>query len=512
MAEVTEQTPLLSQSAMQKVLPTPLPRLQFTIVVLLQLAEPLTSNVISPFAPQLVRDIGVTHGRESQVGHYVGLLQSMFFVAEGLTVLFWSRLSDRIGRKPVIIIGLLGLSLSMYSFGLSKTFVHLMISRTLNGALNGNVGVMKSITAEITDSSNISRAFAYMNLTWSTGCTLGAMIGGWLYNPAKRFPRLFGQSEFHKTYPYFLPCAIPATFSLLGCIASAALYKETGPTPIPVLKYLGIRKPSPPAIAESMSTSNNNTPSTAERDRDQPNTSSSSPLPLRSMFTKRVIIASGSYASLAAVEITFRCIQPLFYSTPVHLGGLGLSPAKIGNILALDGTLSGLSQLLLFAGINDRWGSRNTVMYAVGSAIPSFVMFPVLSFVARCAEREYGEFGPGYAGGGGGGGGGGKLVWAGIALQVAFSLGMFFGYGAIFIFIAKASPNRESIGATNGISQTSVSIMRAVGPALANSLFSLSVEKKLLGGHLVYYVLIGVAGVALYIVSFLPRRMWDDWE
>ncbi|KAF4613873.1 hypothetical protein D9613_008010 [Agrocybe pediades] len=331
----------------------------------------------------------------------------MFFVAEGLTVLFWSRLSDRIGRKPVIIIGLLGLSLSMYSFGLSKTFVHLMISRTLNGALKYD--------EQINDVKKISHILL----------GLGAMIGGWLYNPAKRFPRLFGQSEFHKTYPYFLPCAIPATFSLLGCIASAALYKETGPSPIPVFQYLGIRKPSLPAIAESMSTSNNNTPSTAERDRDQPNTSSSSPLPLRSMFTKRVITASGSYASLAAVEITFRCIQPLFYSTPVHLGGLGLSPAKIGNILALDGTLSGLSQLLLFARINDRWGSRNTVMYAVGSAIPSFVMFPVLSFVARCAEREYGEFGPGYAGGGGGG----KLVWAGIALQVAFSLGMFFGYG-----------------------------------------------------------------------------------
>ncbi|KAF4614265.1 hypothetical protein D9613_008002 [Agrocybe pediades] len=186
MTRVNEQTPLLS--AHGKAHPTPLPRLQFAIVLFLQLAEPLTSNVIFPFAPQMVRDMGITHGRESQVGHYVGLLQSIFFVAEGCTVLFWSRLSDGIGRRLVIMTGLLGLSLSMFAFGLSKTFTGLVISRSLSGALNGNVGVMKSMVAEMTDDSNISTAYAYMPLAWNTGGTLGPMIGGWLYNPAKRFP------------------------------------------------------------------------------------------------------------------------------------------------------------------------------------------------------------------------------------------------------------------------------------------------------------------------------------
>lgn len=46
-------------------------------------------------------------------------------------------------------------------------------SRSLNGALNGNIGVYKSMVAEITDSSNIAYAYAYMPISWSTGQALG---------------------------------------------------------------------------------------------------------------------------------------------------------------------------------------------------------------------------------------------------------------------------------------------------------------------------------------------------
>lgn len=46
------------------------------------------------------------------------------------------------------------------------------------------------------------------------------MIGGFLSRPATRFPDLFGRSEFLKEYPYFLPCAVPATFSALAWIIS----------------------------------------------------------------------------------------------------------------------------------------------------------------------------------------------------------------------------------------------------------------------------------------------------
>jgi MFS family permease len=48
--------------------------------------------------------------------------QSLFFATEALTTFHWSRLSDLVGRKPILLIGLTGISISMYSFGLSRTF------------------------------------------------------------------------------------------------------------------------------------------------------------------------------------------------------------------------------------------------------------------------------------------------------------------------------------------------------------------------------------------------------
>ena len=51
-----------------------------------------------------------------------------------------------------------------------------MLSRSLNGALNGNIGVIKSMMAEITDTTNLPQAYAYMPIAWSSGTTLGLVL------------------------------------------------------------------------------------------------------------------------------------------------------------------------------------------------------------------------------------------------------------------------------------------------------------------------------------------------
>jgi hypothetical protein len=82
----------------------------------------------------------------------------------------------------------------------------------------------------------------------------------------------------------------------------------------------------------------------------------------------------------------------------------------------------------------------------------------------------------------------------------------------VFIFIACAAPNKASLGATNGIAQLSVSIMRAVGPALASSMFSLSIDKDhhYMNGGLVYYVTVALSLGAIWVGSLLPKHPRKD--
>ncbi|KAF5327853.1 hypothetical protein D9619_004779 [Psilocybe cf. subviscida] len=488
-----EETPLLEQT---KQAPTPLPWFQFSIVLFSELAGSLTSQAMYPIVPQLIRDLGITNGKESQVAYY----QSAFALTQAFTVLLWSWLSDRVGRKPVILTGLAGLSLSMYCFGLSKTFRGLLLSQILNGALNGNIGVIKSLIGELTDETNISKAYGYMPIAFSTSGTLGPIIGGSLSRPAERFPKWFGNSVLLKEYPYFLSCAIPATFSLLAWISAFLFLKETVRAPIGVSELFGFNNgnvaqveevgdvPTAPLGGTAQSPLRGPMPTSHQGRVIDNNTNlddfasvvEEKPLPLRSLLTRRVIIAAGNYATLSLVDTSFRAIQPVFLSTPIHLGGLGLPPSTIGNLLSIFGVLNGVFQVFFFAQIHDRWGSKRVFIAGIAAALPAFASFPVINYLARAQ---------GYS----------MMVWTAVGFQILTSVALGLSHGAVYIFITHASPNRASLGATNGLCRTSVTTVRAIGLAVASSLFSVSIDKGYLGGQLVYLVLFSFAAVSIFI-------------
>ena len=100
--------------------------------------------------------------------------ESVFYATEALTVLHWGRASDAIGRRPILLGGVLGLAISMLSFGLSNQYWMLILNRCMQGAFNGNIGVMKSVMGEITDSTNAAQAFSFLPIAWSIGSTVGS--------------------------------------------------------------------------------------------------------------------------------------------------------------------------------------------------------------------------------------------------------------------------------------------------------------------------------------------------
>lgn len=109
-------------------------------------SEPLAFNSILAYSPVMVKDLGI-NARDA--AFYAGLLVSAYAVAEAITAPLWGSISDVYGRKPVALIGLLGVAASSILFGMAETYWVALLARFLGGALNGNVAIMQTMVAEM---------------------------------------------------------------------------------------------------------------------------------------------------------------------------------------------------------------------------------------------------------------------------------------------------------------------------------------------------------------------------
>ena len=108
------------------------------------------------------------------------------------------------------------------------------------------------------------------------------------------------------------------------------------------------------------------------------------PLSFRELLTTvPVLMATGSYASFAVLEISFRTMFPVYLATPVEMGGLGLDPPVMGIILAAVGISTTVFQLLLFSPLYNRLGGKNLFLMAVSSFFPIASLFPIASGVGQ---------------------------------------------------------------------------------------------------------------------------------
>jgi MFS family permease len=85
----------------------------------------------------------------SRAAFYAGLFIASFSLTESLTSFAWGVLSDRIGRKPVVLVGCAGTFFSLILLGFSRNIWVAITARALGGALNGNVAVVNSMVCDI---------------------------------------------------------------------------------------------------------------------------------------------------------------------------------------------------------------------------------------------------------------------------------------------------------------------------------------------------------------------------
>lgn len=141
-------------------------------------------GIVIPLAPFYAEHFGAT-------ALMVGMLQASFSLMQFLFAPFWGRLSDRIGRKPVILIGLFGSALCYLIFGLADSLVVLFGARILAGIAGANIATAQAYMADVTTPENRAKGMGLIGAAFGLGFIFGPAIGGLLSGFGPSVPPLF---------------------------------------------------------------------------------------------------------------------------------------------------------------------------------------------------------------------------------------------------------------------------------------------------------------------------------
>ena len=142
----------------------------------------------------------------------IALIIVTYAICAGLCGPFWGRLSDRIGRKPVIMICLAGAAVSYVMLGLASQLWMVFAARGFAGLMAGNFGVASAMMADITTPENRARGMGLIGAAFGLGIVLGPMLGGLLSGDSASFT---------------LPCIVAGGMSVLAIFAAAIFLPES---------------------------------------------------------------------------------------------------------------------------------------------------------------------------------------------------------------------------------------------------------------------------------------------
>jgi MFS family permease len=108
--------------------------------------QPLSLTSVYPYLPEMIESFGVP---EKDIAKWAGLTSAVFSLCQGFTSISWGAASDRFGRKPIILIGMINTMVTMLVWGFSTNLPMAMTTRALQGLGNGNVGILRTVVAEL---------------------------------------------------------------------------------------------------------------------------------------------------------------------------------------------------------------------------------------------------------------------------------------------------------------------------------------------------------------------------
>ncbi|KAK4508105.1 hypothetical protein PRZ48_001843 [Zasmidium cellare] len=497
---------------------------QLAILTLARLSEPLTQTSLQSYMFYQLKSFKNPDGStpsDSTVASQAGLLAAAFTGAQFMTAIMWGRLADweGLGRKKVILIGLLGTTVGSLGFGFSESFAVAIFWRFVGGMLNGNMGVMRTMISEIVKEKRFqSRAFLLLPMTFNIGVIVGPLLGGLLADPVGSYPGLFGPGGalggkngnwMFTRWPYALPNLVNATFLAASALALIFGLEETLESlkdkpdyglrltrwisrkvfrRQPRQDYNPIMELEDPSDIE-LNHGNQKKPKTKAK------------LPFRRIWTPNLIFTLIAHGLLAMHVGTFNNLWFVFLSTPrydpdgpnktLHLpphwrphlpfsftGGLALPPASIGMALAILGIIGINLQLLLYPRLSFRLGTLLSYRLALLFFPLTYLVAPFLSVIPSTTPPPTQASGP--------------WVWMYLTFILCIQLmGRTFGLPSTAILVNNASPHPSVLGTVHGVAQSVSSATRTLGPVLFGWLYGVGLNKGVVG--LAWWCMAGVA-------------------
>jgi MFS family permease len=137
--------------------------------------------MIFPLLPFYVKSLGGSgiefFGFHLGIGIIAGFIIASFTFAQLLSAPLWGKFSDRVGRRPTLLIALSASAVAYLIFGFADSLFLLFLSRIVQGAGGGTVGVIQAYVADSTPPEDRARALGWLSATTNLGVTLGPVLG-----------------------------------------------------------------------------------------------------------------------------------------------------------------------------------------------------------------------------------------------------------------------------------------------------------------------------------------------
>ncbi len=161
-------------------------------------------GLIIPVLPELVKEF--VGGDSALAGRYVGVIGASYALMQFFCAPILGALSDRFGRRPILLIALLGLGVDYVIIGFAPTIAWLFVGRIIAGVMGASITTANAYIADVSTPENRARNFGLMGVAFGVGFIFGPALGGLLGGIHLRLPFFVaaGLSLLNFLYGFFI--------------------------------------------------------------------------------------------------------------------------------------------------------------------------------------------------------------------------------------------------------------------------------------------------------------------